>query len=40
VTAPFRFAFAGSAVFVVGIWRQLPHIAHDDAVEVNRPERS
>jgi len=30
VTAPFWFAFAGSAVFVVGIWRQLRHIAHDD----------
>jgi predicted MFS family arabinose efflux permease len=30
VTAPFWFAFAGSAVFVVLIWRQLAHIAHDD----------
>jgi predicted MFS family arabinose efflux permease len=30
VTAPFWFAFAGSAVFVVLIWRQLSHIAHDD----------
>ena len=29
VTAPFWFAFAGSAVFVVLIWRQLTHIAHD-----------
>lgn len=29
VTAPFWFAFAGSAVFVVGLWRQLAHIAHD-----------
>jgi len=28
VTAPFWFAFAGSAVFVVLIWRQLSHIAH------------
>lgn len=30
VTAPFWFAFAGSALFVVLIWRQLRHIAHDD----------
>ena len=30
VTAPFWFAFAGSAVFVVLIWAQLAHIAHDD----------
>jgi predicted MFS family arabinose efflux permease len=30
VTAPFWFAFAGSAVFVVLIWGQLAHIAHDD----------
>ncbi|GAB2480127.1 MFS transporter [Jatrophihabitans fulvus] len=29
VTAPFWFAFVGSAVFVVLIWRQLSHIAHD-----------
>ncbi|MDP9101611.1 MAG: MFS transporter [Actinomycetota bacterium] len=29
VTAPFWFAFAGSAVFLVLIWRQLRHIAHD-----------
>ncbi|GAA4622011.1 MFS transporter [Cellulomonas oligotrophica] len=31
VTAPFWFAFAGSAVFVVLIWRQLRHVAHTDA---------
>jgi predicted MFS family arabinose efflux permease len=31
VTAPFWFAFAGSAIFVVLIWGQLTHIAHDDA---------
>lgn len=31
VTAPFWFAFVGSAVFVVLIWRQLAHIAHEDA---------
>lgn len=30
VTAPFWFAFAGSAVFVVLIWRQLAHVAHAD----------
>jgi predicted MFS family arabinose efflux permease len=30
VTAPFWFAFAGSALFVVLIWGQLVHIAHDD----------
>ncbi len=30
VTAPFWFAFVGSALFVVLIWRQLSHIAHDD----------
>jgi predicted MFS family arabinose efflux permease len=31
VVAPFWFAFAGSALFMVLIWRQLAHIAHDDA---------
>jgi MFS family permease len=31
ITAPFWFAFAGSAVFVVLIWRQLAYIAHTDA---------
>jgi MFS family permease len=30
ITAPFWFAFVGSAVFVVLIWRQLTHIAHAD----------
>ncbi len=30
VTGPFWFAFAGSAVFVVIMWRQLANIAHDD----------
>ncbi|MFC4015425.1 MFS transporter [Nonomuraea purpurea] len=30
VAAPFWFAFAGSAVFVVLLWRQLLLIAHDD----------
>jgi predicted MFS family arabinose efflux permease len=32
VTAPFWFAFAGSALFVVLIWGQLAHIAHEDEV--------
>jgi len=30
VTAPFWFAFVGSAAFVVLLWRQLTHIAHAD----------
>lgn len=30
LAAPFWFAFGGSAVFVVLIWRQLRHIAHAD----------
>lgn len=30
VATPFWFAAVGSAVFVVVIWRQLRHIAHDD----------
>jgi predicted MFS family arabinose efflux permease len=30
VTAPFWFAFVGSAIFVVLIWGQLSHIAHAD----------
>jgi len=34
VTAPFWFAFVGSALFLVLIWRQLAHIAHDDPVPV------
>lgn len=29
VTAPFWFGFVGSAVFVVALWGQLRHIAHD-----------
>jgi predicted MFS family arabinose efflux permease len=28
ITAPFWFAFAGSAVILALIWRQLTHIAH------------
>ena len=34
VTAPFWFAFAGSAVFVVLLWRQMAHIAHADEAPV------
>jgi predicted MFS family arabinose efflux permease len=30
VTAPFWFAFVGSALFCVLIWGQLSHIAHGD----------
>lgn len=30
VTAPFWFAFVGSAVFLVLLWRQMTHIAHDE----------
>ncbi|MCU1624667.1 MAG: major facilitator superfamily 1 [Frankiales bacterium] len=32
VTAPYWFAFIGSAVFCVLLWRQLAHIAHDELV--------
>jgi predicted MFS family arabinose efflux permease len=38
VTAPFWFAFAGSAVFVVVIWRQLAHIAHADEQPAPLPD--
>jgi predicted MFS family arabinose efflux permease len=30
ITAPFWFAFAGSAVILALIWTQLDHIAHAD----------
>jgi MFS family permease len=33
ITGPFWFAFVGSAVFVVAIWRQLRYIAHDDELD-------
>jgi predicted MFS family arabinose efflux permease len=33
VVAPFWFAFVGSAVLVVWIWPQLPHIAHEDDLD-------
>ena len=29
ITAPFWFAFAGSALLVLLLWRQFPLIAHD-----------
>jgi predicted MFS family arabinose efflux permease len=29
ITGPFWFAFAGSAILVVVLWRQFSHIAHD-----------
>ena len=34
ITAPFWFAFAGSAIFLVLIWRSLSHIAHADEERV------
>ncbi len=37
VTAPFWFAFVGSAVFVVALWRELTRIAHAD--DHPRPQR-
>jgi hypothetical protein len=30
VVAPFWFAFVGSAVFLVLVWGQLRHVAHQD----------
>ncbi len=30
ITAPFWFAFVGSAIFLLLIWRQLTHVAHAD----------
>jgi predicted MFS family arabinose efflux permease len=37
VTAPFWFAFVGSALFLVAIWRELVHIAHADEAPVPDP---
>ena len=37
VTAPFWFAFVGSALFVVLIWRELAHIAHADETPGGEP---
>jgi predicted MFS family arabinose efflux permease len=31
VTAPFWFAFAGSALLLALIWRELRHVAHAEA---------
>jgi predicted MFS family arabinose efflux permease len=39
LTAPFWFAFVGSALFCTLIWRQLAHIAHDDAPTSPGPTR-
>jgi predicted MFS family arabinose efflux permease len=40
VTAPFWFAFAGSALFLVLVWRELAHIAHaDDEVPSEEPAK-
>lgn len=36
ITAPFWFAFIGSAVFLVLIWAQLRHIAHEESQPVSR----
>jgi predicted MFS family arabinose efflux permease len=33
ITAPFWFAFVGSALLVVILWRQFNHIAHDNAAD-------
>ncbi|WP_117214764.1 MFS transporter [Allorhizocola rhizosphaerae] len=38
VTAPFWFGFAGSAVFVVLLWREMTRIAHAD--ETSEPEQA
>jgi len=35
VTAPFWFAFVGSAIFLVLIWKQLVHIAHADSAALS-----
>jgi predicted MFS family arabinose efflux permease len=37
ITAPFWFAFVGSAVFVAAIWSQLRYIAHDDEPPPDAP---
>jgi predicted MFS family arabinose efflux permease len=38
VTAPFWFAFAGSALFLVLLWGELSRIAHDDPVAAEAPD--
>ncbi|WP_028045578.1 MFS transporter [Cellulomonas sp. URHE0023] len=37
ITAPFWFAFVGSAIFVALIWRELRHVAHTDAQDAPDP---
>jgi predicted MFS family arabinose efflux permease len=37
VTAPFWYAFVGSAIFLVLIWSQLVHIAHADEADAPAP---
>ena len=32
ITAPFWFAFAGSAFLVVALWRQFEHIVHSSEI--------
>jgi predicted MFS family arabinose efflux permease len=39
VTAPFWFAFAGSAVFVVLLWREFARIAHTDGAPADQTTR-
>ncbi len=36
ITAPFWFAFVGSAIFLALIWRQLVHVAHADEEHVEQ----
>jgi predicted MFS family arabinose efflux permease len=38
LTAPFWFGFAGSALFLVLVWRELRHIAHADSAPAPGPE--
>ncbi len=38
VTAPFWFAFVGSAIFLVALWRELTRIAHDEPVPTTDPD--
>ena len=38
ITAPFWFAFVGSALLVIVLWRQFHHIAHDDVPSGGPPE--
>lgn len=37
VTGPFWFAFGGSGVFVVLMWRQVSRIAHEESPSVTAP---